>query len=63
MSVIVNSNVIKTYLEITLKNGSKQRLFMFYFSSNQRIKILNEIKRRANFVGNQLNYDSEEILK
>lgn len=62
-AIMPNSSVLKTYMEISSKEGEKARFLIFYYSNKQRRKILEELKNRARLVGNDLNYDVNYILK
>lgn len=62
-AIMPNSNVLKTYLEILSKESDKVRFLIFYYSSKQRRKILEELKNRTYSVGNDLNYDVDYVLE
>lgn len=52
----------KRYFEITCKDGSRKRIFAMYFSKRQKIKIINEFKKRMASVGNDVVLPSAEEL-
>ena len=52
----------KRYFEITCKDGSRKRILAMYFSKRQRIKIINEFKKRMASVGNDVVLPSAEEL-
>lgn len=51
---VPSSYVLKPYLEFTLKNGNKQRIFIQFFTKKQWAKIIDEIKLRIINVGNNI---------
>lgn len=50
--LLLSSNVLKPYIEFTTKEGKKKRIFISYFTRRQRIKVIDEVKRRMLLVGN-----------
>lgn len=61
-SIMPSTSVLKPYFEITCKDGSRKRIFAMYFSKRQRIKIINEFKKRMASVGNDVVLPSAEEL-
>ena len=60
---MVSSRVLKSYIEITCKNGANKRIFVMYFTNKQRIKIIDEIKYRVNQSGNRIKFkDTLDIV-
>ncbi|MFR5833552.1 MAG: hypothetical protein ACLUE6_06385 [Acutalibacteraceae bacterium] len=61
-SIMPSTSVLKPYFEITCKDGSRKRILAMYFSKRQRIKIINEFKKRMASVGNDVVLPSAEEL-
>lgn len=61
-SIMPSTSVLKPYFEITCKDGSRKRIFAMYFSKRQKIKIINEFKKRMASVGNDVVLPSAEDL-
>ncbi|MGI6768572.1 MAG: hypothetical protein ACOX43_05785 [Bacilli bacterium] len=51
-----------TFLEFKCSDGSYKRIFILYFTKKQRIKIINEIKKRMKAVGNYAAINETEKL-
>ena len=61
---VLSSGVLKPYLELTLRNGDKQRAYILFFTKKQRVKIIDELKRRLIAVGNNIELPSTaEMIK
>ncbi|MDE6442044.1 MAG: hypothetical protein K2L12_04765 [Clostridia bacterium] len=50
------------YIVFICKEGCEKAINVYYFSNRQKIKIINEVKRRAKAEGNNLEIESGEIL-
>ena len=59
-----SSFVLKSYLELKLRNGDKQRAYILFFTKKQWIKIVDELNRRLIAVGNNIELPSTaEMIK
>jgi len=62
-SMLPNASVTKPYLEFTCKDGTKKRIFVMYFTENQKRKIIDEFKLRMKAVGNDAELeDTKDII-
>ena len=44
------------YLVLVLKSGKKERIFIYYYTKRQKIKILQELNKRIEDLGNKINF-------
>lgn len=52
------------YMVLLLKNGRKERIMIDWYSKKQKVKILEELKKRLEYCGNNIDLtQAQEILK